>query len=81
VTREKRDWSFVPAAQVRVYVEEGLKLVALAEQHKLSAFGAALAGVALIRNVIAIMGGKPEWWCKQITSTKPFADFVEPEDS
>ncbi len=81
MTREKRDWSFVPAAQVQVYIEEAEKLVDLAQQHKISPFAAALAGVALIRNAIAIMGGKPEWWCRQITSTKPFADFIKPEDS
>jgi len=70
VKGERRDWSFVPTARVREYLEESQRLVTLARQHKISAFAAALAGVAFIRNALAVMGGQPEWWRKLITSTK-----------
>ncbi len=74
----KREWSMVPAAQMRAYFEEAERLVALARQHS-SPFAAALAGVVMIRNVLALMGGKPEWWCKLITSTEEEArDMLTP---
>ncbi len=67
-----RDWSLITAAQLRAYISDAQRLVALAKEHKISTFAAALAGVA-----IAVMGGKPEWWYKLITSTNPIEEFIQ----
>lgn len=72
-----RGWSIVSAERLRAYAREAQQLLTFAERRKLTPFGAALAGVALIRNAIANMGGDPAWWCKLITSTKenPLEEF------
>lgn len=80
----KRAWSFVSAEQMRSYALEARELVAFAQVHKITPFGAALAGVAFIRNALATMGGDASWWCKLITSTKenPLEEFrIDSDDA
>lgn len=74
----KREWSMITKQEMLTYLKDGEKLVVLAEQHKIPVFAAALAGVELIRNALAVQGGSAEWWFKLITSTKenPLDEFT-----
>lgn len=71
MTDKRRQWTVISQQQLVRYIEESQKLCAFAEEHDLTIVGAALGGVALIRSVLEVAGGLPEWWCGLITCENP----------
>lgn len=63
---DKREWSLVSREKFEEYILESKRLVDLAKENKIGLFGAAMAGVAFIREAVATMGGDVEWWVRLI---------------
>ena len=59
---ERRDWSFISSEKFLAYMQEGEKLIEVARRMQIHPFAAAVAGVAFIRNALAVMGGDVNWW-------------------
>lgn len=78
MSQEKRDWSFISPERFVAYLTEADRLVAIAGTAGISVFASAIAGAAFIRNALATMGGKAEWWINLITSKEanPLAQYM-----
>lgn len=59
---ERRDWSFVTGEEFERYMKSAEQLLQYARREGIHPFAAAIAGVGFIRNALATMGGRIEWW-------------------